>query len=52
MVMVQRSTPRSAPAMDGCQECLRESRGDRVMSHDTCTCPEVSTWHVQILSSW
>ena len=21
--------------MDGCQECLRESRGDRVMSHDS-----------------
>ena len=33
--------------MDGCQECLRESRGDRVMSHDERTCPEASTWHVQ-----
>ena len=29
--------------MDGCQECLRESRGDRVMTHDE------RTWHVQIL---
>ena len=35
--------------MDGCQECLRESRGDRVMSHDERTCPEASTWHVQSL---
>ena len=35
--------------MDGCQECLRESRGDRVMSYDERTCPEASTWHVQSL---
>ena len=52
MVMVQHSIPRSALAMDGCQECLRESRGDRVMSHDERTCPEVGTWHVQVLLSW
>ena len=51
-VMVQHPIPRSAPAMDGCQECLRESRGDRVMSHDRRTCPEASTWHVQFLLSW
>ena len=38
--------------MDGCQECLRESRGDRVMSHDERTCTEASTWHAQILLSW
>ena len=45
MVMVQRlhSTERSASAMDGCQECPRESRGDRVMSHDKRICPEAST---------
>ena len=49
MVMVQHSNPRSAPAMDGCQVCLRESRGDRVVSGDKCTCPEASTWHVQFL---
>ena len=42
----------SAIAMDGCQECLRESRGDRVMSHDERTCPDVSAWHVQFLLSW
>ena len=43
----------SATATDGCQECLRESRGDRVMSHDKRTCTEVSTWHVQLfLSCW
>ena len=41
--MVQHSTPRSTPAVDGCQECLRESRGDRVTSHDKRTCPEAST---------
>ena len=52
MVMAQHSTPRGAPAMDGCQECLRESRGERVMSHDERTCLEVSTWHVQFLVSW
>ena len=38
--------------MDGCQERRRESRGDRVMSHDRRTCPEASTWHVQFISSW
>ena len=38
MVMAQHSTPRSAPAVDGCQECLRESRGDRVMRHVKRTC--------------
>ena len=38
--------------MDGCQECLRESRGDRVMSHDERTCTDASTWHVQILLSF
>ena len=42
----------SAIAMDGCQECLRESRGDRVMSHDERTCTDASTWHVQFLLSW
>ena len=42
----------SATATDGCQECLRESRGDRVMSHDKRTCTEVSTWLVQFLLSW
>ena len=42
MVFAQHSTPRCAPAVDGCQECLRESRGDRVMTHDG-TCPEAST---------
>ena len=41
----------SAIAMDGCQECLRESRGDRVMSHDKRTCTDASTWHVQFLLS-
>ena len=51
MVMVQHSTPRSAPAVDGCQEGLRESQGDRVMSHDKRTCSEASTWHVQFLLS-
>ena len=47
------STPlhESAIAMDGCQECLRESRGDRVMSHDERTCTDASTWHVQFLLS-
>ena len=38
----------SAIAMDGCQECLRESRGDRVMSHDSAR-TDASTWHVQFL---
>ena len=38
VVMAQHSTPRSAPAVDGCQECLRESRGDRVMRHVKRTC--------------
>ena len=38
--------------MDGCQECQRESLGDRVMSHDKRTCLEASTWRVQFLSSW
>ena len=38
--------------MEGCQECLRESRGDRVMSYDKRTFPEASTWHVQFLLSW
>ena len=33
----------SAIAMDGCQECPRESRGDRVMSHDKRTCTDAST---------
>ena len=51
-VTAQYSTPRSAPATDGCQECLCELWGDRVMSHDERTCPEASTWHVQILLSW
>ena len=46
-------TPRSASATEGCQEDPRESRGDRVMSHDKRTCPEASTWHVQLfLSCW
>ena len=46
-------TPRSASATEGCQECPRESRGDRVMSHDTLNCPEASTWHIQLfLSCW
>ena len=45
-VMAQHSIPRSAPAMDGCHECHRESRGDRVTSHDG-TCTDASTWHVQ-----
>ena len=46
-------TPRSASATEGCQEGPRESRGDRVMSHDNLNCPEASTWHVQLfLSCW
>ena len=46
-------TPRSASATEGCQEGPRESRGDRVMSHDMRTSPEASTWHVQLfLSCW
>ena len=35
----------------GCQEGPRESRGDRVMSHDKHNCPEASTWHVQLFLS-
>ena len=42
-----RTITRSALAMDGCKECLRGSRGDRVMSHNRRTCLEASTWHVQ-----
>ena len=46
-------TPRSASATEGCQEGPRESRGDRVMSHDKRNCPEAITWHVQpFLSCW
>ena len=41
-------TPRSASATEGCQEGPRESRGDRVMSHDKRICPEARTWHVQL----
>ena len=37
MVMVQHSTPRSAPAVEGC-----------VMSHDKRTCLEASTWQCTI----
>ena len=44
-------TPRSASATEGCQEGPRESRGDRVMSHDNRNCPEASTWHVQLFLS-
>ena len=48
---IARAQHGSAIAMDGCQECLRESRCDRVMSHDKRTGPEASTWHVQFLLS-
>ena len=51
MVMAQLSTPLRALATEGCQECLRESRGDRAMSHGKRTGTEASTLHVQFLLS-
>ena len=43
----------SATATGGCQECLRESRGDRVMSHDSAPVLKQAPGIVQLfLSCW